>query len=210
MTTTTSDGIEPPNIHALLLEFLGPFSHVQDVIDKVVTKIYFNKRIPKASAVVWRLAVSRIRDDERIKLFLAIAEDLDTDADLSNFGAIYNRVKSHRDLAGHSARFTTTSPDQIRIRRTLVLGPANDGKTDVVELDRNQVVDSLRDCDWLVAQMLYVVFASDLVAGAYLGDTPIAYQRPASRPEDWEGNIYPNMQSDGSAARIGDSFGHAA
>lgn len=58
------------------LRFLGAFSHIQICIDEMLAKTFFEKRIPKAARVVWKRTVGRIRDDERVDLFQAIAADL--------------------------------------------------------------------------------------------------------------------------------------
>jgi hypothetical protein len=193
---TVAHGNPAQDIHELLLRFLGAFSHLQICVDEMLARQFFRKRMPKAADVLWRRAVSRIRDDERTQLFQAIAAELGTDADLNDFNQVYADVKRLRDRAAHAARVQSAGQDLLTVTASYLM----DGDAEalsVIELDRSQLVDAVQKCRWLEAQILYVVYSSELSEALYVGDRPIEVVKPTRLPKDWNGVVYQDIADPG-------------
>ena len=84
-----------------VLAFLGRFASVQSSIDTAL-EYHFNKTMPALGPLVIKQYLSRIRDEDRIPFFLALAKEIDYQRDLSSLARIYTRAKETRDLIGHS------------------------------------------------------------------------------------------------------------
>lgn len=160
MTSASHEIGNNEDLHVLVLRFLGAFSHVQDWMDNVIAWIYLKGQMPNAGEVVWDRAVSRINDKERVKLFLAIAKDIGTDAELDCVAAEYERLKRLRDKVAHSARMSdygdgslTLSKSHITALRATNWDPS---KLETTRIDRTQILKAIRSCKWLEAQMTYV------------------------------------------------------
>jgi hypothetical protein len=193
---TVAHGNPAQDMHELLLRFLGAFSHLQICIDEMVAKAFFSKRMPKAADVVWKRAVSRIRDDERTQLFQAIAEELGTDAELDNFNQVYADVKRLRDKAAHAARVQPAGKDLLTLTASMVgVGPTTD--LSITELDRGQLVEAVQGCRWLEAQILYVIYSTELSEALYIGERPIEVVRPTRLPKDWNGVVFQDIADPG-------------
>jgi hypothetical protein len=176
-------------MHELMLRLLGAFSHLQICVDEMLAKTFFNKRMPMAADVVWKRVVSRIRDDERTQLLQAIAADVGTDAELDNFNHVYADVKRLRDEAAHAARFQAAGPDLLHVTASVVgVGPVSEPSA--TEIDRTQLVEAVQSCRWLEAQILYIVYSSDLSEGLHLGEIPIEVVKPTRLPKDWDGVVF--------------------
>lgn len=187
---TIPRGNPDADMHALVLQLLGGFSSVQGLIDEVAG-MFFAKRMPKARDIVMKLAVSRIRDDERVRLFLAIAEDAGGDADLASFKTVYNRTKELRDSVAHSARIHPIGFDQLMLNRRVKSG------TPVRDITRPELLDALRDCGWMEAQIVYTLVSSGLTKEIRMGSTLVEAMKPTQRPEDWDGETFRVVEADG-------------
>ncbi|BAX98885.1 hypothetical protein MSTE_03585 [Mycobacteroides stephanolepidis] len=173
-------------MRALLLQFLGAFSNVQNFADEMVARIFFQARLGIAAEKVWSLAVRRIRDEERVPLFIAIAEEVESDADLSHFEETYKRCKEMRDRIAHSVRFTPDGEHLVTIQRTII-GSVTKPIPEPVEVDRSQLKEAIRDCSWLHTQMSYAMSSGGLVVKTMLRDVPHYVPKPAARPDEWGG-----------------------
>ncbi|AMT72128.1 hypothetical protein [Mycobacteroides immunogenum] len=180
----TSSTAPQEDIRTLLLQFLGAYSRVQNYVDEVVARTFFSKRLGMAAERVWKLAVSRIRDDERVPLFLAIADELKTDADLELFEDVYKKRKTLRDGIAHSAHFAADGEHLVSIQRTVV-ATGLDPFPEPVKVDRDELLAAIRDCSWLQAQMVYVLLSGMNLKMA-LGDIPVTVPKPARNPDDWD------------------------
>ncbi len=125
---TIQGGIPAEDINQLLLRMLGAFSHLQLLIDELLAKSFFEKRVPKAAAFLLKRVVSRIRDDERTQLVQVIAAELGAPAELDNFNQVYMHVKRLRDKVSHAARFQSDGQDVLHITDSL-LRPKAPGPT---------------------------------------------------------------------------------
>ncbi len=190
--TSASDDASSEEIHVLILRFLGAFSHVQDWMDNVIAWIFFKGQMPNAAAVVWDRAVSRINDKERVKLFLAIAKDIGTDAELDCVAAEYAELKQLRDKAAHSAKFFDYGDGNLTISKSHITAlRENDWeptKLEKTSIDRNQILRALRSCKWLEAQMTYVIFCYEPIAEVRAASGSHKLPKPARTPEQWNWN----------------------
>lgn len=192
---TIAHGHPAQDMHELLLRLLGAFSHLQIIIDDFA-KTFFVNRMPIAADVVCKRVISRIKDEERIQLFRAIADDVGSDGDLTNFNQVYSDVKRLRDKAAHAARFQIAGSDTLSVTESYVIsGPEPDFRR--IELDRMELVEVVQKCRWLEAQILYVMYSSELIQGLSLGDQPIEVVRPARLPGDWDGVVFRNTENPG-------------
>ncbi|ORM04569.1 hypothetical protein [Prescottella equi] len=177
-------GGQNDDIHALMFRFLGAFAHVQNFIDESLTKTFLEKRIPNAASFFWDGAVSRIRDSDRPKLVQRIASDISSDADLSCFNTIYADVKRLRDRSAHAARIEVQSQDEVRITPSIVMsGPSPELEWTTVT--RLELVDALKRCAWLEAQIQYAMYSGDLIKQVYLGGQQVEVVKPTRHPKDW-------------------------
>lgn len=180
---------ENDDIHVLVLNLLGAFSHLQEYADTMVARRFFDKQIPKVADFVWKRAVSRIKDEERIDLFLAIAEELDTDAELDSAKAVFMRAKRLRDKVAHSASISANGEGRLTISKTLV-SSFSEPKPDPTEVERGQILAAIHDCGWVQAQMTYVMYAGKYYVKMYLGSVELEVLKPPGTPEQWDGNSY--------------------
>ncbi|MGW5388368.1 hypothetical protein [Nocardia sp. NPDC003963] len=95
----------------LALELVGEFSKTQESVDLLIVT-YFQRRTPAMSRYLKQKRVTtNIPDQERPQLVMELAAELGTSADLTNFKSVFDRVKTVRDYAGHSARIEALGPD---------------------------------------------------------------------------------------------------
>lgn len=193
---TLAHGNPTQDMHELLLRLLGAFSHLQICIDEMVARAFFSKRMPMAADVVWKRAVSRIRDDERTQLLQAIAAERGTDAELDNFNQVYADAKRLRDKAAHAARVQMAGQDLLHVTASVVgVGPVQDPS--VTEMDRTQLVEAVQSCRWLEAQILYIIYSSELSDSLYLGDRPVEVVKPTRLLNDWNGVVFRDVADPG-------------
>ncbi len=96
---------EPENfdkLHQRAFSLIGSFTAAQFSIDYIVHR-YLETKMPALGPVLTREFLERVRDDQRLTLFKALAEDCAYPGDLTNFDPIFNRAKQVRDLLAHSA-----------------------------------------------------------------------------------------------------------
>jgi hypothetical protein len=55
----------------------------------------------------------------------------------------------------------------------------------------------VQNCRWLEAQILYVVYSSELSEALYIGDRPIEVVRPTRLPKDWNGVVFQDIADPG-------------
>ncbi|CPR33979.1 Uncharacterised protein [Mycobacteroides abscessus] len=177
---------EDDDIHLSVLRFLGAFSHLQDLIDDVLARSFFERRMPKTADLIWQRAVSRINDRERIELFLNISEDLGTDAELESVQTIYMRVKELRDRVAHSTQFTTTGGDRLAIGKT-VLSSLKKLPPAPLEVDRVTIYNAVWECRWIEAQILYVLVGNQRLGMGSPHSPTFEILKPAGTPEQWSG-----------------------
>lgn len=175
-------------MHELLMRLLGEFSHLQECLDNLVAKKFLEVRIPAASQFFVNRAIKRISDEERAEVFLAIAQDLDSDAALSSFRAVFNRVKKLRDKCAHSARITPGANGVLVIEKSVITD--HKSPIDRTTVSRSELTQAIHECLWLEAQAIYVCRSGGLYEKLSLGDVPIEPVKPAEQPEDWDGVTY--------------------
>ncbi|OBI31102.1 hypothetical protein [Mycobacterium sp. E2238] len=175
------------DIRDLVLKFLGSFTHVQTCIDELLARTYFEKRIPDAAAFVWKLAVSRIKDDERAKLVRAISQDVGSDAELENFNQAYMDMARLRNKLSHAATLQAAG-DALTIFKSKIGRP--DNAPVEFRVDRDDLSYAVTTCRWLEAQILYILDSSGLTEALSIGDRPIIVAKPAANREDYNGIVY--------------------
>lgn len=181
-------GDQGDDIHALMFRFLGAFAHLQNFIDEHMADLFLKKRIPNAATFFWKGAVSRIRDSERPQLVQYIASDISADADLSCFNTVYADVKKLRDRSAHAARVEAVSNDEVRFTPT-ILTSGSDPKVIWTTISRSQLVDAIKSCAWLEAQIQYAMYSSDLVTKMFQAGQEVEVVKPTRLPKDWDGIV---------------------
>ncbi|BDC71060.1 hypothetical protein KAREA_09750 [Prescottella equi] len=176
-------------MHALVLQFLGSFAHIQDFIDRQLAKLFLDRVAPNTSDFLWQSAINRIRDSERPKLVLKIAADLGTDADLSCFSDVYARVKLLRDATAHAASVEIVSNDEVRLAKSRIVSNYN-SYAEPSLISRTELNDAINACAWMEAQLTYVLGSSELVGKMLAGGQPIVAVKPSRLPRQWDGVVW--------------------
>jgi hypothetical protein len=134
-------------LHQRVLGFMGAFSSIQFAIDTVIG-LYLKRRMPDLGPVLEKQLIRRIRDDQRLPLFNAFANEAKYDGDLTRFTAIYSRAKQTRDLVGHSLNlagpvYSPGKPPSVAV--------ASMAKRDLVPdpLLPSTFTRLTADCEWL-------------------------------------------------------------
>ena len=182
MTSASNGPGGEEDIHVLVVKFLGWFAHLQHWMDNVIAWRFFQDRMPNAANLVWERAVSRINDKERIKLFLAIAKDIGTDAELDSVATVYAGLKELRDKVAHSAKFIDYGDGRLTISKSIITS-FRDDDPDRTKIDRHQLSKAIRSCNWIEAQMIYVIFQHEPIADS-LSSHKIP--KPARTPDQWD------------------------
>jgi hypothetical protein len=168
-------------MQAMLLEIAGVFSYAQEQIE-LLTKIFLDQRLGNAAAIVAERTTGRINDEERLKLFLAIATELKTGAELSDFSAEYRIAKKFRDGVAHAAIFNLTE-SKLQYSKAF-------NQDSVYEASVPELHEMRRKCMWLLAQISYVLSSRlgevtvEQPSGGRVRVYPV---RPPAKAKDWQG-----------------------
>jgi hypothetical protein len=100
--------------------FLGFFARPK--LDYNAARMLLINRRPRAAEVVANLAISRIEDEDRIPLFLAIADELESDTDLE---VVYKGVEGLRNKTAHAAEIARGGPDRLVIKKFALIASWN-------------------------------------------------------------------------------------
>ncbi len=174
------------DISALALELVGEFSKLQDAIEQLVT-MYAEKHAPAlASLLDDENVLSRMSDQQRPRVVIAIAAELGTRADVSNFRDVFHQVREIRDFVAHGTYTERVNDDQIVIWNNYVTGPnvkrTGIKKRDSLKIGRDQLTARLNDARWLIQHVHFIVGSSDLTKQISLGDVPVAFAEPTAEP----------------------------
>lgn len=172
------------SVHSLALQLLGQFARVQDAIDNGLAAGYFKIRTPGAAKMVIEKTIRRLSDEDRRELFLSIAKELNTDAELDEFTSTFRRVKKLRDLLAHSGELTGTSDDAVGVAHTYVRNPDMKERT-VEAIDRAALREAISAASWMSAQVMYVAQASGVIKELRAGDSLVRFLKPSRLPKDW-------------------------
>lgn len=154
----------PSSMHAMekqALELLGKFSQVQDYIDDIV-RLHLQKTTPELLPLAEKRWLRYMRDDDRVDVLHAVSKAVGSTGDLTHFRATFTRVKSIRDLIGHSANAGTVWNGKTW---TFSIMRRRDDKRanhlpDVID---EAWFDSLHaDCSWMMSHMNWIVFQGGL------------------------------------------------
>jgi hypothetical protein len=179
------------DINQLLLRLLGAFAHVQLLIDDVLAKNFFEKRVPKAADFLMERVVSRIRDRERTKLVHAIAAEFGSPAELDNFNQVYMDVKRLRDKVGHAARVEADADANGVLHitdsylATKPVGTATAGSMATVTVQRSEIDEAVRKCRWLEFQINFIMYSTDLSLHMVLAGRRMKVVKPSKVFGDW-------------------------
>jgi hypothetical protein len=173
-----------------LLRLIGNFAHLQMLIDDVLAKNFFERRIPKAAEFLMERVVSRIRDSERTKLVRAIADEFNSPAELDNFNQVYMDVKRIRDKLGHSVILSEADGVLCIIdsySATKRVGDVAAGSMATGTIERSQIDEAVHQCRWLEAQIyLHPVF-DRFGSCDSAGWSPVKVVKPPRKFSDWDG-----------------------
>lgn len=182
------------DIAALALELVGEFSKLQDTVDQTIM-MYAKKRAPSLAAFLDDGNIlERIPDQQRPRLVVAIAKELETKADVSKFLDVFHRVKEIRDFVAHGTYTQRVDADNLVLWNNYVSGPdvkrRGIKKRDSLKVNRDQLDKRLKDARWLIQHVHFIVGSSDLTQQIYLGDQPVTFAKPPADPTDWNGDIF--------------------
>ncbi|WP_445159654.1 hypothetical protein ACTXG5_15530 [Mycobacterium sp. Dal123C01] len=183
------------DMSALALELVGEFSKLQVVADHLVS-LYVEKHAPSLAAFLNEENVlTRLPDRQRPRLVTAIAKELGTAADVSNFGDVFDRVKHVRDFAAHGTYTERVGPNKIVLWNNYMTGPSikrtgirKSGASLVVT--RSLLTNRLRESRWLIQHVHFITGSSDLTNGVHIGGVPVRFAKPPARPSDWNGELF--------------------
>ena len=146
---TLVNGEDYSNLHERALQFMGAFSSVQFAIDSVLN-VYLASALSELGPELQKQFLKRVRDDQRLPLFLAFSRQVEDAEDLCNFGFIYNRCKQLRDRLGHSQSivgpvYSWGAPPEVG------LVYASQSKSDLIPkpLLPSTFTRLQNDCEWL-------------------------------------------------------------
>lgn len=180
-------------MRALAMEIVGRFSHVQELIVETLVD-WGTERLsdiditdPRVEKLLAKLSkYNNPPDDLRRDLVKAFAKALASDVILDEFGSVYQRAKEVRDSLGHGAVQYFDDDGALVVQKL-------HGEPTV--LTREELMDSVRDCQWLDAQVMYLA-----VTGAHRNIHPVRRDgttgeelhpiRPTMTPESWDGILY--------------------
>ena len=186
METTGDD--QEPDMALMVLELIGGMSRVQEQIDQLIAKRFFDTRMKNSAKFLYDKTVDRIKDEDRPTLFMAIALDLGTDADLYTFKHSYTDLRKYRNDLAHSVSVTRDGLNRLTVLKTLMTQP-DPNKAVWMDITRKQLTDKRRVCAWLEAQIRYVALSSDLYSAVYQGDTLMRVVKPTRKAADWDGVV---------------------
>lgn len=174
-------------ITELSFRLIGGFHHLQMFIDERVATKFFEKQIPEVADIIRRKMISRIKDEERADLFVAISRQLGTDAELEHFGTTFRQVKKMRDSLAHSAVVEAISDDQLSVVKSYI-DPAMGIEPRGSRIHRDAIEAAIHKCKWLEMQALYVS-GYGLGEEIGMGVVPIRFRKPPADPHAWDGSV---------------------
>lgn len=142
-----------------VLLFVGKFAGVQFHIDTAV-RAQLESHMTVLGPVVADQLLTRVRDDQRRTLIIALADEVKYSGDLRNFKYVFDRAKSARDLFGHAQQIAEAwNP----ANGSWALGVATRAGTKWPDLLPSPlVVDSVKgliaDCEWMSAVVTRLLF----------------------------------------------------
>ncbi|BBY99471.1 hypothetical protein AWC04_03850 [Mycolicibacterium fallax] len=181
---------ETADIAALALTLVGAFSIVQEGVDNLA-QMYVSRRAKGLERFLAdQNAISRMRDNQRPRLVLDIAADLECPSDLSMFTDVFYRVKKTRDAISHAAQLSSIDTDTLSLTQTIWV-QANDIERAPVTVTRAELRVRIADARWLDQHIRYVLRGGGgLTTAIYLGERPIAVCEPPRDPKDWDGTSF--------------------
>ena len=89
-------------LHERVLQFVGAFTQAQFSMDYAIDR-YVAGKMPRVGPAITAQFLGRVRDDQRLVLFMSVAAEVESAADVSNVEYIFNRAKQCRDTVAHAA-----------------------------------------------------------------------------------------------------------
>ena len=164
-----------------VLRFTGAFSEVQFLIETIVG-MHLRRQMPHLGSALVKHTMSRLTDDQRNKLFRALAREVQYSGDLTNFGVIFERAKQLRNKVGHALSIGPV----VAPGRQLVVGVTHTltSKTDAVPepLLPSTFIRMTADCKWLTQHVLRVGYVAQPDAFKDAAGNPSEPPDPGSLP----------------------------
>jgi hypothetical protein len=157
--------------------------------------MYATKRAPSLAALLDdERILSRLSDQQRPRLVMSIANELETEADTSNFRDVFYRVKEIRDFVAHGTYAQRLDDNNLILWNNYVTGPnvkrIGFKKRDSLPVGRGLLKVRLKEVRWLLQHVHFITGSSDLTQQIYLGEHPVAFAKPPADPSDWDGEIF--------------------
>jgi hypothetical protein len=185
--TTTSGPEDFGALHERVLRFMGAFSSVQFAIDTMVS-FHLKRQMTELGPEVADQLISRVRDDQRLKLFTAYAAEVKYDGDLKHFKLIYNRAKQLRDMIGHSLGIHGPVYRRATVPPIVSVARVSTSRIDLVPspLFPSTFVRFTADCEWLSAHVYRAGYADRPEMFIDATGNPTAPPIPAALPDGGE------------------------
>lgn len=174
------------DVHERVLRFMGAFSSVQFAIDTQL-EFHLKRQMPKLGPVIREQFLNRVRDDQRMPLFEAFADEIDYSGDLTSARIVYNRAKQVRDFIGHSLGVVGPA--------YRVGGPASIGVTHLqgkrgplvpAELFPSTFDRLTADCEWLAAHATRAGWVGKVADFIDMAGEPWVPEVPPALPDGGE------------------------
>lgn len=177
-------GPKMPDVGMLALAVVGEFSKVQESIDQLV-RVYVEKRASSlAQFLKEQNVLSRIPDQQRPRLVLAIADEFATPSDRARFREVFHRVKQVRDTIAHSAGSNQVDEDTLNLTRSFWTREGSRVQTAAVT--RAELEVRLREGQWLLQHVNFIFNARELTSKITVMHQRVAFREPPADPADWD------------------------
>jgi hypothetical protein len=183
---TTAHAEDFSELHERVLRFMGAFSSTQFAIDNVIG-LYLRRRLPDLGSALQKQFLGKIRDDQRLPLFQAFADEARYEGDLTHFEPIYLRAKQVRDMIGHSLHVTgpVYSPN-----RPPFVGVTRVSNTKIERapspLFPSTFVRLTADCEWITEHVWRAGYMAEPDMFVRVDGKPTEPPVPAASPEGGE------------------------
>lgn len=183
------------NTHQLALEFVGQFARLQELIEGA-GRLYFHKKTPELERFLQKKLLDRMRDEDRIDFLKGMFKDLEVEPPTKQ-KEVFNQVKKVRDQIAHSSSLEAHPADSSLILSKDFFGGFGRNSSTPSVVSRADLFKMKWYCDWLAANVYYLISVSDITVKIIQNGVEISHVRPTDHPDQWDGAAW---QPAGSSA----------
>jgi hypothetical protein len=149
-------------LHERVLRFMGTFASTNFMIESVIGA-YLRRRMPHLGAELAKQMVRRVSDEDRKDLFRAFAVQAGYKGDLTNFGKVYNRAKTLRDMVGHSLSMVGPVASLGKPNSVAIASNLSPEKRRVIPepLLPSTFTRMTADCEWIIQHVLRACYIAE-------------------------------------------------